>query len=590
MKNSPSTSFLQAFIREWWSGSEWWIALRAGFFLAIAFPPIDLPFMLFLGWMDLQYLLFTKDEKVARSRRLLLFTSLVLWNALTTYWLLMATVGGGVAAIFANSGLMTLTLFIARAIVRIFEEHLPKSLWASKHHWIRPLIWIPLWLAFEFGHHQWDLAWPWLTLANAWASWPWAIQWVEVTGYLGASAWSLILAAWGYEAVVRPVVEKGVEFSAPTRASVGVRSAIFGVIILVVPVSLSLWFDMHRSVEWDTLQNGPTQDVLIIQPNRDSYEPFGGYNSVAQLIDSTASLTTQAVNERAQRLSPDSLSMRNKPVILWPENTLDGALTLQSVEALQMRSFALQWQAHVLTGVGWVEYDESLSQSRHPSLLRTAPSNRTYDVYNAAWHISPTRENPISTYKKANLVPAVERFPFAEELVRLPLANRLPWTSFLGFGKGDEPTLFEVEGGQNIAPVICYDSVFSDWVRQYVSSGAQWIAVLTNDGWWGKTTGHVQHYDFARLRAVETRRPIVRAANSGTSGWIDPLGDRQLMSEYGEISSHWVSIPRQTMGQTFFVKYGNLMGRFVSIWVGLCMTLGFFTHVLGTHKKRKEGL
>lgn len=602
MKNPPSNSPAQAFIREWWSGSAWWIALRAGIFLAISFPPIDLPFMLFLGWMDLQYLLFTNDEKVARNRRLLLFTSLLLWNTLTTYWLLMATVGGGLAAILANSGLMTLALFIARAIVKIFEEQLPKSRWDSMHYWVRPLVWIPVWLAFEYGHHQWDLAWPWLTLANAWASWPWAIQWVEITGYLGASAWILIFAAWGYEAWVRPVVEDrdkeeventvvgSASSSAPNRAEVGVRSIIVGVILLVGPLSLSLWLDMNRSVEWVTLKNGPSQDVLIIQPNRDSYEPYGGYSSVSELIDSTASFTTQAITERAQRLSTDSLSMREKPVILWPENTLDGALTLQSVEALQMRSFALQWQAHVLTGVGWIDYDESLSQSRHPSLLRTAPSNRTYDVYNAAWHITPSREEPISTYKKANLVPAVERFPFAEELVRLPFADRLPWTSILGFGRGDEPTLFEVEDGQYVAPVICYDSVFSDWVRQYVSSGAQWIAVLTNDGWWGKTIGHVQHYDFARLRAIETRRPIVRAANSGTSGWIDPLGDRQLMSEYGEVSSHWVSIPRQTMGQTFFVKHGNLMGRLVSIWFGLCLTLGFFTHVIGTNKRRKAGL
>jgi apolipoprotein N-acyltransferase len=492
---------------------------------------------------------------------------------------MMATVGGGLAAIVANTGLMTLTLFVSRAVVQAVERSVSEQRWVQIGCWIRPLVWIPLWLGFEYGHHQWDLAWPWLTLANAWSTWPWAIQWVEFTGYVGASAWFLMVAAWGYEVWVRPVLDtqdQSDEHDGVQRAW-GWTSHVLPVFVLIgLPLGLSLWIDTNRSVEWEALAMGPTQDVLIIQPNRDSYEPFGGYDSVGELIDSTAAFTSQAVMER-----PDS-PPATEPVILWPENTLDGALTLNSYEALRMRSYAMQWQAHVLTGVGWVEYDEALANQRHPALLRRAPSNRTYDVYNAAWHIRPARQDSISTYKKANLVPGVERFPFADQLVSLPFANRLPWTSFLGFGRGNQATVFELQESQKVAPVICYDSVFSDWMREYVAGGAQWIAVLTNDGWWGRTIGHVQHYDFARLRAIETRRPIVRAANSGTSGWIDPLGDRQLMSEYGVASSHWVKIPTQTMDNTFFVERGNLLGLFVSVLSGLWITVGFFLHTLNS--------
>lgn len=586
MSSHNVTYPLQKLIHEWWSGSPWWIAVRAGVFLAISFPPIDLPFMLFLGWLDLQMLLFSSDYRIAQKRRLLIFTVFLLWNALTTYWLMMATVGGGLAAIVANTGLMTLTLFVSRAVVQAVERSVSEERWVQIGCWIRPLVWIPLWLGFEYGHHQWDLAWPWLTLANAWSTWPWAIQWVEFTGYLGASAWFLMVAAWGYEVWVRPVLDtqdQSDEHDGVQRAW-GWTSHVLPVFILIgLPLGLSLYIDMNRSVEWEALATGPTQDVLIIQPNRDSYEPFGGYDSVGELIDSTAAFTSQAVMERSSH--SESLSdspSATEPVILWPENTLDGALTLNSYEALRMRSYAMQWQAHVLTGVGWVEYDEALANQRHPALLRRAPSNRTYDVYNAAWHIRPAREDSISTYKKANLVPGVERFPFADQLVRLPFVNRLPWTSFLGFGRGNQATVFELQESQKVAPVICYDSVFSDWMREYVAGGAQWIAVLTNDGWWGRTIGHVQHYDFARLRAIETRRPIVRAANSGTSGWIDPLGDRQLMSEYGVASSHWVKIPTQTMDNTFFVERGNLLGLFVSVLSGLWITVGFFLHTLNS--------
>ncbi|RCL66253.1 MAG: apolipoprotein N-acyltransferase [Rhodothermaeota bacterium MED-G64] len=588
---------LQAFIHEWWSASPWWIAVRAGVFLAISFPPVDLPFMLLLGWLDLQVLLFSSDHRIAQKRRLLIFSAILLWNLLTTYWLMMATLGGGLAAIVANAGLMTLALFVARAVVKVAERSTSEQGWQRVRCWIRPVIWIPLWLGFEFGHHQWDLAWPWLTLANAWSTRPWAIQWVEYTGYVGASAWFLIVAAWGYEVWVRPVLDAqyhGKEYNRVHGAWGWTSRILPGLALVGVPLGLSLWIDMNRSVEWEALAMGPTQDVLIIQLNRDSYEPFGGYASVGELIDSTAAFTSQAIMEghgdsvdlaESEGIS-DSLSPTD-PVILWPENTLDGALTLNSYEAYRMRSYATQWQAHVLTGVGWIEYDEALEGQRHPALLRRAPSNRTYDVYNAAWHIRPNREDSISTYKKANLVPAVERFPFADELVRLPFVDRLPWTSFLGFGRGNQATVFELMESQKVAPVICYDSVFSDWMREYVAGGAQWIAVLTNDGWWGRTSGHTQHYDFARLRAIETRRPIVRAANSGTSGWIDPLGDRQLMSDYGVVSSHWVKIPTQTMDNTFFVERGNLLGLFVSVLSGLWLTVGFFIHILSAHRRRQ---
>lgn len=600
---------LQAFIQEWWSGSPWWIAVRAGVFLAVSFPPIDLPFMLFLGWLDLQMLLFSSDHRIAQKRRRLIFSAILLWNTLTTYWLMMATLGGGLAAIVANAGLMTLTLFVARAVVQVAERSIHVLGWQRFGCWIRPVIWIPLWLGFEFGHHQWDLAWPWLTLANAWSTWPWAVQWVEYTGYIGASAWFLIVAAWGYEVWVRPVLDTQDQSDEhdPVQGAWGWTSRILpGLAIVGLPLGLSLWIDMNRSVEWEALTTGPTQDVLIIQPNRDSYEPFGGYDSVGELIDSTAAFTSQAVMERpdksteqvesvslgdseglAETEAPSDFLPSRDPVILWPENTLDGALTLNSYEAYRMRSYATQWQAHILTGVGWIEYDEALANQRHPALLRRAPSNRTYDVYNAAWHIKPNRQDSISTYKKANLVPAVERFPFADQLVRLPFADRLPWTSFLGFGRGNQATVFELQESQKVAPVICYDSVFSDWMREYVAGGAQWIAVLTNDGWWGRTIGHVQHYDFARLRAIETRRPIVRAANSGTSGWIDPMGDRQLMSEYGVASSHWVKIPTQTMDNTFFVERGNLLGLFVSVLSGLWISVGFFLHIMSTHRRRQ---
>ncbi|MDR9447119.1 MAG: hypothetical protein RI519_05240, partial [Balneolaceae bacterium] len=148
MSSGKITTPLRMMIQEWWSGSPHWIAVRAGVFLAISFPPIDLPFMLFLGWLDLQVLLFSTNPRIAQKCRLWVFLACLIWNALTTYWLMMATLGGGLAAIIANSGLMTLTLLVARAVVQTVEQSIGsqqgnRQQWHKQQgnrlaRWIRP--------------------------------------------------------------------------------------------------------------------------------------------------------------------------------------------------------------------------------------------------------------------------------------------------------------------------------------------------------------------------------------------------------------------------------------------------------------------
>jgi apolipoprotein N-acyltransferase len=112
----------------------------------------------------------------------------------------------------------------------------------------------------------------------------------------------------------------------------------------------------------------------------------------------------------------------------------------------------------------------------------------------------------------------------------------------------------------SIAPVICYESVYGEYVSEYVRKGANLICVITNDGWWGNTPGYRQHFDYARLRAIETRRYIARSANTGISGFIDDKGNVMQQSEW------WVPAAlRETVLLnsviTFYVKYGDYIGK-----------------------------
>ena len=84
--------------------------------------------------------------------------------------------------------------------------------------------------------------------------------------------------------------------------------------------------------------------------------------------------------------------------------------------------------------------------------------------------------------------------------------------------------------GVKVAPVICYESIYGDYVSDYVGDGAQWLAVVTNDAWWRNTAGHKQHFSYAKLRAIEQRKWVGRAANTGISGFINPVGESELES------------------------------------------------------------
>ena len=161
----------------------------------------------------------------------------------------------------------------------------------------------------------------------------------------------------------------------------------------------------------------------------------------------------------------------------------------------------------------------------------------------------------------------------------LPYPDKLAFLSELSIDLGgmvgslgtqSTRSVFSIEGG-GVAPIVCYESVFGEYVAEYVQRGATLLGVITNDGWWGDTPGYRQHYSYSRLRAIETRRYLARAANTGISGFIDPRG--KDLATLGWDMRGWL---RATLHQrtdvTFSVRYGEYLGRigsFISILLAL---------------------
>ncbi|MFD2147735.1 apolipoprotein N-acyltransferase [Mucilaginibacter antarcticus] len=190
------------------------------------------------------------------------------------------------------------------------------------------------------------------------------------------------------------------------------------------------------------------------------------------------------------------------------------------------------------------------------------------DNYSTAINIE--NSGTVQFYHKSKLVPGAESLPFENTLSFLK-----PVFAHLGgvtgtYTKQEQPSVLYSASGIGVAPVICYESIWGEWVAKSVGKGAQFIAIITNDGWWENTSGKDQHLDYAKLRAVETRRWVCRSANTGISAFINQRGDIVQQSQW------WVKAAlKQDINLnselTFYVKHGDYIPKTASLLAVLGM-------------------
>ncbi|MFW6371297.1 MAG: apolipoprotein N-acyltransferase, partial [Bacteroidota bacterium] len=207
-------------------------------------------------------------------------------------------------------------------------------------------------------------------------------------------------------------------------------------------------------------------------------------------------------------------------------------------------------------------------EEKSPTSRQLGGTSIYYDSFNSAIQIDST--DNIQLYHKSMLVVGVEKMPYPRYLRFLErLTLRLGGT-FRSHGTQDYRGVFFSPGDSTgVAPVICYESVFGEFVTGYIRAGANLIFVITNDGWWGDTPGYRQHNALSRLRAIETRRSIARSANTGISCFINQRGDIY------HPTSWWVPAAiKHTLNAndvtTFYVKHGDYFGR----------VAGFFSFII----------
>jgi len=485
--------------------TKWGLSLTAGLLLGLSFPPFPFPYLIPFAFI----LLFRLSDKTNSLKELAYYSyvGFVFWNIIVTYWLCMATVAGGIAAILANSVVMTLPM----VVIKYFRDR-------TKNVYLLSILTASSWVTYEFLHHRWDLAWPWLSLGNAFSSTPWLIQYISITGPLGITFWILIIATLLYRLVLKA-----------NRT----LSLILAIIILV-PAALSIYQYFTVSI------TAPKKmQVLVIQPNYNSYLDLAGYSNAYTPLKKIIAFT-------------DSNRTDSTDLILWPENAVQAGITQHSAFSNLLSRKSQEWHTTLITGATLFYY---YPPNKHPLVVRKAGPHRYYNVFNAAMGYQP--DGSITYYEKAKLVPLVERVPFVTFLKKVIPFN-IDWGQISGYGRGRKVKDFNTGSGR-ITALVCYDEDFPNWVRQFVNKGSDVISVITNDGWWGKSSGYIQHFEYARLRAIENHRYVVRSANNGISCVIANNGKVLKQTKYWTRVAFRSEIPEMHY-ETIYTRYGDWLG------------------------------
>lgn len=336
-------------------------------------------------------------------------------------------------------------------------------------------------LAAAFGLAEWirsfiATGFPWNAIGYTAMPVPLMMQSAAVLGLFGVSALSVFV------------------FAAPALLGTR-RGAVLGLSVAGVLVAMHLGYGAYRlSLPVAAGEGAKQLTVRLVQPNIDQAAKMNDDDRVA-IFEKHLRLT--ALSPQPGQKQPD--------IIVWPETTIPFILT-QNPDALRQIANTLKEGQILITGTVRTEEQGAGVAPRY---------------YNSIYVIDSKGEI-VSAADKVHLVPFGEYVPFEDILSRFGISNLVELPG--GFSSGVKRSLLSLPDGLKLYPLICYEIIFPDEMDASMAQ-ANAIVNVTNDAWFGDSPGPYQHFQQARLRAVETGLPVIRAANNGISATIDPRGN-----------------------------------------------------------------
>ncbi|WP_185849487.1 apolipoprotein N-acyltransferase [Blattabacterium cuenoti] len=512
----------------------------SGVLLGLGWPTYGSPIYLFIAFIPLLYIENYLNHSLF-SILLFSFITFLTWNAISTWWLSYAKRANGTFAIEAYLAPVLLNaLFMS--IIFSFYSCIKKHV---KNKKIGYVFLICLWISFEKMHLEWELSWPWLNLGNGFANRTEWIQWYEYTGILGGSIWIWIVNIGLTESIFQYKNDKNILF---------LYKKIFfniGIIFFMIFISNLIYIKYKRN------QHERTANVLILQPNIDPY------NKKYRI--STDELIFKLKKLIDQKISKESM------IIIAPETMFPGKGNKIRIKDINKNKIISTFQDYLknkspntvfITGVElYTLYRKNKSETSIPIFQKEKKNTQWVDIFNSVIQIG-SNEN-IEFHHKSKLVPAVETFPYKK--IFSPILGNILLNfggTVMELGKEKDPSVFKYPYlGIKIAPIICYESVFGEYVSSFFrKKNVELMIIITNDGWWGLSQGHKQHMYYARIRAIENRKCVARSANTGISCFIDEKGEIMSYIPYGKEGFLYKKI-FLNRNKTFYIKYGDFISK-----------------------------
>lgn len=459
----------------------------------------------------------------------------ILFNLITTWWIYHSTAVGAFLAFIFSAVLVAFPFYFF---------HLTRRYIGNKEGYIAFVINI---LAFEWIDYNWSLSHPWLPFGNAFAGFPNIVQWYEYTGIEGGSLWVLVanlLVFFGWK-----------KYSA-TSSLKAVKGYLIGLIcILLFPIGIS--YLILRNV--DTGDNNSKIGIVLSQPNVDPYKKFDGGLSALEQTKNMLKVAEKSITENTQ-------------LIVAPETAFPFSIDeneIQYSDEVQVSKIFLKKypQINLLTGASTHALFEEVNS---PASRELNDGSGYWEAYNSTLLIN--QSDSIEIYHKMKLVLGVETLPF--QFITKPLESYFDLGGTSGtLGIEKAPKNFKI-GKAVVAPTICYESIYGEFMAEFCKKGANVISVSTNDAWWHDTPGYKQLLAYTQLRAIENRKWIARSANTGITCFINPKGEIVKRTNWEEATSIGMEVPLME-NTTFYTRHGDYLSRIAVFIAPLLLLLTF---------------
>jgi apolipoprotein N-acyltransferase len=496
-------------------------AVATGILLVLSLPPIGIWPMAWVAFVPLMYSLSGAGMK--RGFALGWLSGAVFFLG-TVYWVVNSMHNYGGLPIYVSIFVMLLLVAFLSVYPAFFGLILGSVRYGRHGLGLAGIVAVPaLWVALEYLRGYIFTGFPWVLIGYSQVGNTTLIQFADLTGVWGVSF--IILA-----------VNTCIFLLLKARVDTGIKRPVNAVLAVLLMLTMVLAYGFIRVPQVDTeVLEWPGLKVAVVQGGIDQQVKWDkGFQD--KTLDIYGDLSVKAAKEGSE-------------LIIWPETAVPFYLGEHNPKEELVARIVRRAGVHLLTGAPSYDYDRQ---------------TRNVSYFNSAYFFAPDGRT-IGRYDKAHLVPYGEY---------VPLRRFFPFIKKLTAGVGDfssgpgaVPIAFKEEG---LGVIICYEAIFPKISAAAVKNGATLLVNLTNDAWFGRSSAPYQHFSMSVFRAVENRVFLVRAANTGISAVVDPVG-RVLSASplfVEELLVETVGLKRGEV--TFYTKYGDIFAY------GCLAVSGFF--------------